>query len=86
MPKVVITKSVQAAEKRLARRVGMEVEERCPLLTELPQATEAFITGSIKKILPVVRVGTQIIGDGRPGPETKRLLALYLERIVEWLE
>lgn len=70
----------------LARRIGMNVEERCPLLTELPQATEAFITGSVKKILPVVRIGTQIVGDGRPGPWTKRLSELYLEHIVEWLE
>ncbi|MCL2009787.1 MAG: aminotransferase class IV [Synergistaceae bacterium] len=70
----------------LARRAGMSVEERCPLLTELSQAAEAFITGSVKKILPVARVGAQVIGDGRPGPVTKRLSALYLERIVEWLE
>ncbi|MDR3231170.1 MAG: aminotransferase class IV [Synergistaceae bacterium] len=70
----------------LARRVELNVEERCPLLTELPQATEAFITGSVKKILPVVRVGSQIIGDGHPGPWTKRLFDLYLEHIEEWLE
>jgi len=70
----------------LARGSGIKVEERCPLLSELPQSTEAFITGSVKKILPVVRVGTQTIGNGRPGPTTKRLLNLYLERITEWLD
>lgn len=70
----------------LARGAGMNVEERCALLTELPQANEAFITGSVKKILPVVRIGTQIIGDGRPGPVTKRLSDLYIEHLVEWLE
>ena len=70
----------------LARRAGINVEERCPLLMELPQSTEAFITGSVKKILPVVRIGAQIIGDGRPGPTTKRLSDLYLEHILEWLE
>jgi branched-chain amino acid aminotransferase len=70
----------------LARGAGMDAEERCPLLTELPQAAEAFVTGSVKKILPVVRVGTQIIGDGRPGPVTKRISELYLKHIEEWLE
>jgi branched-chain amino acid aminotransferase len=70
----------------LARGAGVDVEERCPLLSELPQASEAFITGSVKKILPVVRVGTQIIGDGRPGPMTKRLSELYLKHILDWLE
>jgi branched-chain amino acid aminotransferase len=70
----------------LARRSGLNVEERCPLLVELPRATEAFITGSVKKILPVVRIGAQIVGDGRPGPQTKRLYELYLKHIEEWLE
>jgi branched-chain amino acid aminotransferase len=70
----------------LARGASVAVEERCPLLAELPQAAEAFITGSIKKILPVVRVGTQVIGDGRPGPMTKYLSELYLKHIIDWLE
>ena len=70
----------------LARGAGVTVEERCPLLSELPQAAEAFITGSVKKILPVVRVGTQVIGDGHPGPMTKRLSKLYLKHILDWLE
>lgn len=70
----------------LARGAGINVEERCPLLTELPQATEAFITGSVKKILPVTRIGAQTIGDGRPGPITKQLCNLYLKHIEKWLE
>jgi branched-chain amino acid aminotransferase len=70
----------------LARGAGVAVEERCPLLSELPRAAEAFVTGSIKKILPVVRVGTRIIGDGRPGPMTKRISELYLQHILDWLE
>jgi len=70
----------------LALGSGIKLEERCPLLSELPQAAEAFITGSAKKILPVVRIGTQIIGSGRPGPITKRLSEIYLERITEWLD
>jgi len=70
----------------LARSVGINVEERCPLLTELPQATEAFITGSVKKVLPVVRIGDQTIGNGRPGPISKRLYDLFFEHITKWLD
>ncbi|GHS90670.1 aminotransferase IV [Synergistales bacterium] len=70
----------------IARGAGIEVEERCPLLSELPQSSEAFITGSVKKILPVVRVGSQIIGDGLVGAMTKKLSELYLDHIKEWLE
>ena len=70
----------------LARGEGFEVEERCPLWSELPRASEAFITGSSKKVVPVARIGGIVIGDGKPGPVTRRLSELYLRRIEEWLE
>jgi len=70
----------------LARAEGVETQERCPRVDELPRASEAFITGSVKKVLPVVRVGEQRIGTGRPGPVAARLLKLYLDRIQNWLE
>ena len=70
----------------LARGSGIPVEERCPMLSELPLADEAFITGSVKKVLPVVRVGDRTIGTGRPGPMTLRLSRLYLDHIRKWLE
>lgn len=82
----VLKGTTRQAVIELARRIGLPVEERCPLLRELPHAEEAFITGSVKKILPVVRIGTQPIGNGLPGPMTKRLTELYLEHIVDWLE
>ena len=40
----------------LACGSGISVEERCPMLSELALADEAFITGSVKKVLPIVRV------------------------------
>lgn len=71
----------------LARREGLLVEERCPLLSELSRASEAFITGSIKKIVPVIGVGPEtMIGNGHPGPITLRLAALYLQHIQSWPE
>ena len=70
----------------LARAEGIETQERCPRVDELPRASEAFITGSVKKVVPVVRVGEQRIGTGRPGPVAARLLKLYLDRIQKWLE
>ena len=82
----VLKGTTRQAVINLARSAGINVQERCPLLTELPRATEAFITGSVKKVLPAVQVGDRIIGDGAPGPITKRLLGLYLEHITEWLE
>ena len=71
---------------QLAREKGMKVEERCPLLSELPEADEAFITGSVKEVVPVVRIGDQAVGSGEPGPVTRMLHHTFLEEIIRWLE
>lgn len=42
--------------------------------TELLAAEEVFITGTSKGLVPVVRVDAGIIGDGRPGKRTRRLM------------
>jgi branched-chain amino acid aminotransferase len=44
---------------------------------ELRQADEAFITSAARGVLPVTRVDGRPLGDGRPGPVTRRLMALY---------
>lgn len=50
-------------------------------LAALYSAEEVFITGSGKGLVPVVQVDDYIIGDGRPGPKTKRLMeALALQK------
>lgn len=53
-----------------------EVEERNVNVEELYFAKEAFITSTIKGAMPVVQVGDQIIGDGKPGEVTRTLGAL----------
>lgn len=72
----------------LARANGMKVEERCPLWSELAsdKAAEAFITGSIKMVVPIVKVGGITMGNGTPGPVTRKLLELYKEHLANWLE
>lgn len=71
---------------QLAREKGMDVEERSPLLSEIPSSSEAFITGSVKEIIPVVKIGDIAVGDGKPGPVTRSLHQTFLEEIVRWLE
>ncbi|HRW07721.1 MAG TPA: aminotransferase class IV [Caldilineaceae bacterium] len=38
---------------------------------------EVFITSSTKEILPVIQVDDIQVGNGRPGPKTQKLLALF---------
>ncbi len=70
----------------LARENGFQVEERCPLESELAEADEAFITGTVKEILPVVRVGTRQIGSGRPGPVAQNLQHIFLKNQHRWMD
>lgn len=70
----------------LAAENGFKIEERCPLVSELATAEEAFITGSLKEVLPVVKVGSQTIGDGKPGPASRHLHKLFLENIDRWID
>lgn len=70
----------------LARENGFEVEERCPLESELAEADEAFISGSIKEIVSVVRVGDTIIGNGKPSPVAQKIQELYTANRSRWLE
>ncbi|MFY3744160.1 aminotransferase class IV [Anaeromyxobacter sp. Red801] len=58
---------------RLARELGVPAEEAPLRVDALEAADEAFLTSTMREILPVVRVGARSIGAGRPGPVTERL-------------
>ncbi|MHB1087117.1 MAG: aminotransferase class IV [Minisyncoccota bacterium] len=58
-------------------RALMTVEERDVSVEEMYAADEAFLTSSFKDIVPVVKVGERVIGDGRVGPHTKKLIEAF---------
>jgi len=62
---------------RLAREAGLALEERELGPADLAAASELFLTSTLREVLPVTRVDGQSVGDGRPGPVTLRLRALY---------
>jgi branched-chain amino acid aminotransferase len=61
----------------LGREEGVDVREATLTPADLDTAQEAFITSTTRELSPVVRIDDRIIGDGRPGPITHRLLATY---------
>jgi len=61
----------------LCRSDGIPVYERNFSLVDVYGAEEAFVTGTFGGLTPVVEVDGRTIGDGRPGPETRRLRDLY---------
>ena len=64
----------------LARK-KFKVEEREVKMSELKKATECFVTSITKDILPVVKIDSYMIGKGKVGENTKRLMEMYAEQI-----
>jgi branched-chain amino acid aminotransferase len=55
------------------------IEMRDLPLKELLQADEVFITSSNKQIMPIVQIDEHTIGSGKPGENTRRLMALFAQ-------
>ena len=62
---------------------GISVEEAEVRPEDLYGADEAFITSSIREVMPVVSADGQTISAGVPGPVTKRLREGYLAVVAE---
>jgi branched-subunit amino acid aminotransferase/4-amino-4-deoxychorismate lyase len=55
------------------------VEEEALQPEALRQADEAFLTSTLKGVLPIRRVDGWPVADGRPGRVTRRLMQAYDE-------
>ncbi len=62
----------------VARAIGQEVEESSfglpDITSRAPSDCEVFIASTLKDIMPVVKVGGHVVGDGRPGRATLALV------------
>lgn len=68
----------RAAVLAYAREAQMRVEERAFTIIEAKGAAEAFVTAASALVLPVVEIDGAPVGDGRPGPVSRRLREIYL--------
>ncbi|MHB1928364.1 MAG: aminotransferase class IV [Acidimicrobiales bacterium] len=68
----------RATVLRLAGGGGRPVREADFTLAQLYNADEAFVTGTMGELAPVVAVDGRRIGDGAPGPVTRELSERYL--------
>jgi branched-chain amino acid aminotransferase len=61
----------------LARKAGLAITE--PNLTrhDLFNADECFFTGTGAELIPVVKIDGRVVGSGKPGPVTTRLVEQY---------
>jgi branched-chain amino acid aminotransferase len=63
----------------LARENGLAVSEPSVTRYDLFVADECFLTGTGAEIIAVVKIDGRVIGKGRPGPITQRLIKRYHE-------
>jgi branched-chain amino acid aminotransferase len=66
---------------QLSKENGFPVEEGQWPPETLEKADEIFITGTLKKIMPVTQLDGRSVGDGKPGPVTQKLMRLYEQHL-----
>jgi branched-chain amino acid aminotransferase len=77
----------------IARDLDLEVETANILRSDLYTADEAFLSGTAAEVVPIRAVDDRVIGDGTPGPITKRLQETFfatvrgeIDRYKDWVE
>ncbi|NVK34529.1 MAG: D-amino-acid transaminase [Rhodobacteraceae bacterium] len=67
----------------IAKEAGVDFEERAFSPEEAKNAAEAFITSATAFVTPVVKIDDTVIGEGKPGPVSKKLRELYIKSRIE---
>ena len=67
----------------LAKENGFHVEEGKWPGEALSTADEIFLTGTLKKVMPVSHLDGRPVGSGKPGPITLNLLRLYEDLLTK---
>ena len=57
--------------------MGVEVVEKVFTRFDLYTADESFLTGTAAEVIPMVKLDDRSIGDGKPGPITRKLMTAF---------
>jgi branched-chain amino acid aminotransferase len=68
---------------KLAAKLGYELTEANVTPYQLFNADEAFFTGTAAEIVPIREVNKRRIGNGSPGPITKRLITEFQKTVAD---
>jgi branched-chain amino acid aminotransferase len=66
----------------IAKDLGLPLRETNMTRYDLWCADECFLTGSGAEVIPVVKLDGRVIGTGKPGPITQRVLASFRKRVL----
>ena len=77
----------------IARDLGIDVEVANLLRSDLYIAEEAFMSGTAAEVVPISSVDDRVVGDGTPGPVTRKIQDIYkaavrgqVDRYRSWVE
>ncbi len=71
----------QSSVLTIARDLGYSVEVGNILRSDLYVAEEAFLSGTAAEVVPISSVDDRLVGDGRPGPMTRRIQETFSEAV-----
>ena len=66
---------------QIARDLGMPVVTRPITHADVLTADELFFSGTAVEVTPIKEVDGHVIGDGSPGPITKRLQKTFFDAV-----
>ncbi len=67
----------------LAKDGGVSIVERPFSIEEAYDADEAFLTSASNFVLPIVEIDGRRIGGGQPGPVSRRLRQMFIDKAME---
>jgi branched-chain amino acid aminotransferase len=66
----------------LAADLNIPIRESVMTRYDIWCADECFLTGSGAEVIPVVKLDGRVIGTGKPGPITQRVLGAFRQRVL----
>jgi branched-chain amino acid aminotransferase len=83
----------QSSVMTIARDLGFDARTENILRSDLYTAEEAFLSGTAAEVVPITSVDDRVLGDGRPGPMTRRIQEVFhaavrgkVDRYKDWVE
>ncbi len=71
----------QSSIERIANDLGYEVRYEPMRRDDLYLADEAFLTGTAAEVVPIASVDDRVVGEGKPGPITKKIQGIYHQTV-----
>lgn len=63
----------------ICRELGIPTEDRRIKAIEIPKAQEMFVLGTATEVMPIVKIDGVRVGDGTPGPITRKIQKAFDE-------